>query len=65
MAGFLEIIDQLRDRGAVEISLHNKISVKFAGPKQIEAPIEKPEPPTIIERPQDLDALLFMETTNL
>ncbi len=64
MDGFLNLVDELRKRGAIEVSTEFA-TVKFSGPLQ---PTLTPEPepkPLIIERPQDLDALLFTETANL
>jgi hypothetical protein len=64
MDGFLNLVDELRKRGAVEITTEFA-SVKFAIPLQpLVEPVSEPKP-MIIERPQDLDALLYTETTNL
>ena len=64
MDGFLTLVDELRKRGAIEISTA-EYTVKFATPVQPELAPAPEVKPTIIERPQDLDALLFIETTNL
>jgi hypothetical protein len=64
MDGFLTLVDELRKRGAIEVST-DFATVKFSSPLQPAVAPEPEQKPYIIEKPQDLDALLFTETANL